>query len=87
MAEGALRVMAKYGRVHAGIVALGLQRVWAQRPLLDGRKVLAALPHLQRGPRVGRAMELQLHYQLMNPRADAGVCTAFLQAHAELQPG
>ena len=81
-AEEVNAALAKHDSVHGAVIAMGLEGVWRMPPLLDGKMLMRALPHV-RGPLMGRAMQLQLHFQLMNPDASTEDGINYLRPHLE----
>ena len=81
-AEETSAVLTKYESVYEAVIAMGLEGVWRMPPLLDGKMLMQALPHV-RGPLMGRAMQLLLHFQLMHPEASAEEGVKYLRPRLE----
>lgn len=73
----AAQVVAEYEAVSKKVAALGLEDVWAERPLVNGSDLAKALG-LGPGPQVGQAMKQQVLWQLEHPQGTAEGCIAAL---------
>ena len=61
----------RYSQLEQRLLALGLDRVWELRPLLDGHQLMQVLgPALKKGPMIGKVMDAQIRWQLSQD--DAG---------------
>ena len=59
--------------------AFKVDRAWEIKPLMDGKKVMAALGVQKGGPWLGEYTKKLMVWQLGNPDADAAACAAWLK--------
>ena len=59
--------------------AFKVDRAWEIKPLMDGKKVMAALGVQKGGPWLGEYTKKLMVWQLGNPGADEAACAAWLK--------
>ena len=75
----AVAVAGEYEAVARAVASHGLDGCWAAPPLVNGKALASALG-LAPGPRIGRAMALQVRWQLEHPKGSAEECLKALKA-------